>query len=131
MFLFCSFWLAPPPLFSSLFCCGFVLPCCSCFSYIFIFPNIIFIFLILFYFVFSVIVLHLCFFSFLFFFASPHGFSDLGSQARGRAQAPVVGAPSPNCWTNREPQTPGNINRSEASWRSSSQHQDLAPPNCL
>ena len=56
---------------------------------------------------------------------------DLGSQAGGRAQAPVVGAPSPNCWTNREPQKPGNINQSEASRRSSSQHQDPALSNCL
>ena len=56
---------------------------------------------------------------------------DLGSQARGRARAPVVGAPSPNCWTNREPQTPGNINCSEAAQRSSSQHQDPALSNCL
>ena len=31
----------------------------------------------------------------------------------------------------REPQTPGNINWSEASWRSSSQHQDPALSNCL
>ena len=56
---------------------------------------------------------------------------DLGSQAGGQARDPVVGALSPNCWTNREPQTPGNINRSEASGRSSSQHQDPALPNCL
>ena len=43
----------------------------------------------------------------------------------------MVGAPSPNRWTNKEPQTPGNINWSEASWRSSSQHQDPALSNCL
>ena len=56
---------------------------------------------------------------------------DLGSQAGGKAQALEVGAPSPNCWTNREPQTPGNINRSEASQRSSSQHKDPALPDRL
>ena len=56
---------------------------------------------------------------------------DTGSQARGQDQTPVVGAPSPNHWANREPQTTGNINRSEASQRSSSQHQDPAPSNCL
>ncbi|XP_058905064.1 endonuclease 8-like 3 isoform X3 [Kogia breviceps] len=55
----------------------------------------------------------------------------VGSQARGRDQAAVVEAPSPNHWTNREPQTPGNINRSKASRRSSSQHQDLDLSNCL
>ena len=32
---------SPQPFFS-FFCCGFVLPCCSCFNYIFIFPNIFF-----------------------------------------------------------------------------------------
>ena len=56
---------------------------------------------------------------------------DLGSQARGWARVPVVGAPSPNHWTNREPQTPGNINQSEASRRSSSQREDLALSNYL
>ena len=58
------------------------------------------------------------FFSFLFFFfffVMPCGLWDLaGSQAGGWARAPVVGVPSPNRWTNREPQTPGNINQSEA-----------------
>ena len=56
---------------------------------------------------------------------------DLDSQTGGPVRAPVVGAPTPNSWTNREPQTPGNINRSEASWRSSSWHQDPALANCL
>ncbi|KAM9087206.1 centromere protein C isoform 6-T6 [Megaptera novaeangliae] len=56
---------------------------------------------------------------------------DLGHQARGHARAPVVGAASQNRWTNREPQPPWNISRSEASQRSSSQHQDLALSNCL
>ena len=42
-----------------------------------------------------------------------------------------MGAPSLNHWTNREPQTPGNIHQSEVSWRSSSQHQDPALPNSL
>ena len=32
---------------------------------------------------------------------------DLGSQDWGRAEAPAVGAPSPNHWTNKEPQTQG------------------------
>ena len=50
-----------------------------------------------------------------------------------QAKAPVElrGAPSPNYWTNREPQTPGNIHQSEVSRRSSSQHQDPALPNSL
>ena len=56
---------------------------------------------------------------------------DLGSQAQGRAEAPAVGAPSPNHWTNREPQTPGNIHGSVVSRSSSSQHQDPALPNSL
>ena len=58
--------LPPPQLF--FFCCGFILPCCSCFNYSFIFPNIFFIFLILFCFLFFHIVLLL--FSFAFFW--PH-----------------------------------------------------------
>ena len=61
----------------------------------------------------------------------PRSLRDLVSQAGGWAQAPVVGALSPNRWTNREPQMPGNINRNEASRRSSSQHQDPALSNCL
>ena len=60
-----------------------------------------------------------------------HMLAGSGSQAGGQARAPVVGAPSPNHQTNREPQTPGNINWSEASQRSSSQHQDPALSNCL
>ena len=72
-----------------------------------------------------------CFFSFLFFSFFCRATQLAGSWCPGRAQAPVVGALSPNCWTNREPQTPGNINQSEASRRSSSRHQDLALPNCL
>ena len=125
--------------FANIFCHsqGFILPCCNCFNYSFIFPNIFFIFLILF--VFYSLILYcsfLSFFLFLFlfffsFFTVPRKLWDLGSQARGWAQAPVVGVPSPNYWINREPQTPRNINWSEASWRSSSQHQDLALSNCL
>ena len=46
-------------------------------------------------------------------------------------RAPVVGALSPNHWTNREPQSPGNSNQSEDSQRSSSQQQDPALSNCL
>ena len=56
---------------------------------------------------------------------------DLGSRAGGQARVPVVGAQSPNHWTNREPQTPGNIPWSEVSQRSSSWHQDPALPNNL
>ncbi|XP_067552240.1 uncharacterized protein [Pseudorca crassidens] len=56
---------------------------------------------------------------------------DLGSPAGCQARAPVVGALSQNRWTNREPQSPGNINRSEASRKSSSQHQDPALSKCL
>ena len=65
-------------------CCGFILPCCSCFNYSFIFPNIFFIFLILFCFLFFDIVL-LLFFSFSFFFNMAQSLQDLGSQARGWA----------------------------------------------
>ena len=43
----------------------------------------------------------------------------------------MVGELSPNHWLNREPQTPENSNRSEASQRPSSQHQDQALPDCL
>ena len=56
---------------------------------------------------------------------------DLDSQAQGWAEAPAVEAPSPNHWTNREPQTPGTLHRSEVSQSSSSQHQDPALPNSL
>ena len=61
----------------------------------------------------------------------PAHLQDLGSQAGGQAWAPVVGVPSPNCRTNREPQAQGSINQSETYWRASSWHQDLALPNCL
>ena len=65
------------------------------------------------------------------FFATPHSLQVLGSRARGQAKAPAVGALSPNHWTNKEPQTPGNIHQSEVSWRSSSQHQDPPLPKSL
>ena len=61
----------------------------------------------------------------------PRSLWALGSQAGGWAQVPVVGAPSLNCWTNTDPQNSGNISWSDAPWRSSSQHQDLALSNCL
>ena len=105
-------------------------PATGCFDYSFIFPDIFFIFLILFYFLFFDIVL-LLFSFFLFFLYAPGSLWDLGHQARGHARAPVVGAASQNRWTNRGPQPPRNISRSEASQRSSSQHQDLALSNCL
>ena len=66
-----------------------------------------------------------------FFFATPHSLGDLGSQARGQAKAPAVGALSLSHWTNRELQTPKNIHQSEVSLSSSSQHQDPALPNSL
>ena len=121
----------PRPLLALFFfsCCGFVLLCCCCFVFIFVFSNIFFIFLILFHFLFFVIVL--LFVCCLFFFATPRGLQGLGSQAGGWAWAAVVEVPSPNHWTNREPQTPGNINQCELSQRSSYQHQNPAPPNCL
>ena len=84
----------------------------------------------LFFFLFFVILL-LLFVCSLPFFPTPCGLQDLGSQAGGHVWAPVVGVLSPNRWTNRESQTPGNINRSEVSQRSSSQHQDPGLPNCL
>ena len=67
------FGLFPPHLFFSFFSCGFILPCCSCFDYSFIFPNFFFIFLILFCFLF--LILHCSFFSFFlpfFFFLQCH-----------------------------------------------------------
>ena len=118
-------------LFIFFFLLCFILPYCSFFNYIFIFPNIFLILLILFCFLFFDIVLLSFFFFFLSFLAVPHSLRNLGSHERGRAPAPVVGALSPKCWTNREPQTPGNINWSEASQRSSSQHQDPALSNYL
>ena len=60
-----------------------------------------------------------------------HGLWNLGSLARGWAKAPEVGALNPNHWTNRKPQTPGNIHWSEVPWRSSSQQQDPALHNSL
>ena len=59
----------------------------------------------------------------------PQSEPDLGSRAVGWAEAHVVEAQSPNNWTNREPQTPGNIHLREVSRSSSSQHQDPALPN--
>ena len=70
-------------------------------------------------------------FSLLFSFSTPHGLWDLGSCASDQAWAPEAGALSPNCWNNREHQVPGNINWSEVSQRSTSQHQDLVLFNCL
>ena len=70
-------------------------------------------------------------FSLLFSFSTPHGLWDLGSCASDQAWAPEAGALSPNCWNNREHQVPGNINWSEVSQRSTSQHQDLVVFNCL
>ena len=67
-----SFWLVPSPFVFSFFCCSFILPCCSCFNYSFIFPNIFFIFLILYCFLFFEIVLLLFFFLFLFIFFLRH-----------------------------------------------------------
>ena len=131
--MFYSFWLAPPPFFFFflLWFCFTLLKLFQCFNYIFIFPNIFFIFLILFCYLFFVIVLLHFFGFFLFFFSLPRCLWYLGSQARGWAQAPAVGALNSNRWSNREPQTPGNINWSEASRRSSSLHQDPALYNCL
>ena len=81
-----SFWLVPHPTFFSFFCCGFILPYCSCFHYSFIFPYMFFIFLILFCFLFFDIVLLL--FSFLssfFFLTTPQSLGNLGSQTRGQS----------------------------------------------
>ena len=50
---------------------------------------------------------------------------------QGSGEAPEVRALSPNHWTNRGPQTPGNIHWIDVSWRSSPQHQDSALPNSL
>ena len=69
----------------------------------------------------------------LFFFLLQHarGLQDLGSLSRSEAKALAVGAPNQNHWTNREPQTPGNIHQSEVSQSFSSQHQGPAVPNSL
>ena len=61
----------------------------------------------------------------------PCGLRGLGSQARNQAWASGVGAPSPRCWNARELLTLGNTNQQDLSWRSLSQLQDPAPPNCL
>ena len=63
--LFIFYYFSPFGLFSpffSFFCCNSVLPCCSCFTYIFIFPKIFSIFLFLFHVLFFVIVLSFFFF---------------------------------------------------------------------
>ena len=72
-------------------------------------------------------------FSFLFFpyFVELCGLQGLGSQAWDRAWASGVGVLSPEHWNTREFPAPGNINQQELSWRSPSQLQDTAPPNCL
>ena len=94
------------------------------FFYLVAVDSITFLFLLIYFylsnFIFYSLLLYCSIFSFFlsFFFSMPCTLWDLGSQAKGQTQAPVVGAPSPNCWTNIEPQTPGNINQSEASWRS-------------
>ena len=94
---------------------------------------LIFIFLTLFYFLFVVTVLLFvsCLFFVCLFFAMLHGLWGLGSQAGVQAWAPVASGLRPSCWTNKELQAPGNINQCELSQRSSSWHQDPAPPNCL
>ena len=99
-----------------IFCC-----CGSVFfvvvvSFLFIFSNVFFIFLILFYFLFFVIDLlfFVCCLS-VYFLPCCCSLLGLGSQARGQAWAPVVEVLSPSHWTNREPQTPGNINQCELS----------------
>ena len=56
LLLFCFF-------FFLFFCCGFVLPSCSCFNYIIIFPNVFFISPVLF--LFYSLLLYCSFFSFL------------------------------------------------------------------
>ena len=59
----------PPPLFKffSFFCCGFIVACCSCFNYIFIFPNIFFIFLYFLYLSNFILFFILCYCTALFF----------------------------------------------------------------
>ena len=68
---------------------------------------------------------------FFFSFAASGGLWDIGSRAQGQAEVPALEAPSPNDWPHREPQTPGNIHRSEVPRIYSSQHQDPALPNSL
>ena len=80
----------------------------------------------LFYFLLFVTFLHLLK-KFSLFFGVSCSLQDLDSWARDQAWAPVGGLPSPDYWTNRDTQTP----LSEVSWRSTSQHLDLALPNCL
>ena len=65
-----------------------------------------------------------------FFFAPPWGLQYHHSRAQGRAKAHAVGVQSPN-HSNREPQTPWNIQQSEDSWSSSYQHRDPALHNSL
>ena len=67
IYCYCSarFGLLPPTFF---FCCGSVLPCFSCFTYIFLFPNISFSNFIFLLFVF-VLLLFLNFILFIFFYS--------------------------------------------------------------
>ena len=74
-----------------------------------------------------------CFFDCCFFFFPPWYAICMAPwfTGWGSGLASMVGALSPNHQSNREPQTTENINSCEFSPRSSSQHQDLAPTNCL
>ena len=76
-----------------------------------------------------------CFFSCLsvcLLLATPRGLQVLPwFPSWGLNLSPAVEAQSPGHWTSREFLDPGNINQSELSQRSSSQQQDLAPPNSL
>ena len=73
----------------------------------------------------------LCYCCYFIFSATLHCLQDLGSWARGQAWVLMLGVPSPNYWTNREHQNPGDMNQSKVSWRATAQHWDPALPNCL
>ena len=111
----------PLPLFS-FFCCSSVLPCCSCFTYIFTFPNIFLIFTTLFCFLFF------CYCTVLSFLLPHH--------AAGRILVPRLGVRREILWWGCQVQTteltenlnpPGILIKSEVP----SRYRDLAVQNWL
>ena len=126
--MFCSFWLVP--FFFFLFSVVVLFYLVVVVSIVALFFLIyILIFLILFYFLFSVIVLLL----FFLFFCQATWLVGPWFPGWGLSLSFCDGSDESNplVLSKREPQIPGNINQSEASWRSSSQHQDSALPNGL
>ena len=123
--LFLFVWFCFYHLSSVQFVCLFTLLCILCVFLVLLFVSVCLLFVLGF----------VCLFSFPFFFYRfsldmQHGLQALGSPARGRAWAYRVGVPCPGRWTAREFLGSGNINQHALSWRYTSRHKDLAPPNC-